>query len=67
VNVECGSQTAGEYAINPEGYGGAIDMRRKKQGFHDPGGMSCVPSIDDLRRQIASAASRRLSLDTERS
>lgn len=39
-------------------------VRWEKLGLQDPAGSASVPSIEDLRRQIASAASQGLSPDT---
>jgi hypothetical protein len=39
-------------------------VRWEKLGLQDPAGSSSAPSIEDLRRQIASAASQGLSPDT---
>ncbi|MBL8039208.1 MAG: hypothetical protein JSS38_14060 [Nitrospira sp.] len=39
-------------------------VRWEKLGLQDPTGSLSAPSIDDLRRQIASAASQGLSPDT---
>lgn len=39
-------------------------VRWEKLGLQDPIGSAAAPSIEDLRRQIASAASQGLSPDT---
>jgi hypothetical protein len=39
-------------------------VRWEKLGLQDPAGLSSAPSIEDLRRQITSAASQGLSPDT---
>ncbi len=39
-------------------------VRWEKLGLQDPGGSAAAPSIEDLRRQITSAASQGLSPDT---